>query len=146
MRCQHLDDDSSLAFKSSSCNALPFVVRLAGIACSFLAVVACHRQQTWSSRPNVWTLPTSSKELQPQDPVSRQAEAGLASGAACRAMGLTFCMGQWTLGAKMEGSLKEGCKKASIGWARVSLPWACLTWCLAGILLVGQTCGNCSPR
>lgn len=61
-------------------------------------------------------------------------------------MGLTSSMRQWKLGAKMEGSLKEGGKKATVGWARASLPWALLMWCLAGSLLVGQTCGNCFPR
>lgn len=52
---------------------LPFAVRLAGIACSFLAAVVCHGLQNWSSRPNVWTLPAPSKELWPQDPMNRQA-------------------------------------------------------------------------
>lgn len=53
------------------------------------------------------TLPAPSKEPQHQDPMSKQAEAGLTSGAACHAVGLTSSMGQWKLSAKMEGSLKE---------------------------------------
>lgn len=90
-------------------------MRLAGIARSFLATAPCYGQQAWCSRPSMRTLPAPSKELWPQDPMSRQAEAGLASGDACHAMGLSSSMGQWKLGAEMEGSLKEGCKKATVG-------------------------------
>lgn len=94
---------------------LSFAVRLAGITRSFVAMVPCCRQQAWCSRPSMWTLLAPSKELRPQDPVSKQAEAGLASGDACCAMGLSSAMGQWKLGAEMEGFLKEGCKKATVG-------------------------------
>lgn len=89
----------SLPFKSSSHNAFPFVgghLQLPG-----------HRQQTWISRPNMWTLLASSKELWPLTPRAGRAETH-------SAMGLTSSLGHWRLGAE-SGILQGGMQEKTAG-------------------------------
>lgn len=119
---------SAFTEQLSSHHALLLVVRLAGSTHSFLTALVCHGQRAWCSRPSL--------------PQPRPAEVGLTSGAVFCARSLTSSVGHWKLGAKMERSLTEGSDKKAVGWAGASLSWPYLNWCLAGSLLVGQTCGS----
>lgn len=122
---------SSLCLLKQLLQQTPLCGDAGGITRSFLAAAVC-----CTSSPELQTQHLDSAHpihgAAASGPHEQQAEAGLASGAGCCGVGLASSMGQWQLGAKMEGSFKEGCKKTTVGWAGGGLPWASLTWCLAG--------------